>query len=112
MTSHPKDLSDSLITAMKELPSLCEHLHLPFQSGSSRILKEMNRKYTKGHYLGLIDKVREAIRISRLLPILSSGFRVKPKKISGIPLMSWKKSVLIRHSLFCIQKNRNKGREA
>jgi tRNA-2-methylthio-N6-dimethylallyladenosine synthase len=61
MTSHPKDLSDSLITAMKELPSLCEHLHLPFQSGSSRILKEMNRKYTKGHYLGLIDKVREAI---------------------------------------------------
>lgn len=61
MTSHPKDLSDGLITAMKELPKICEHLHLPFQSGSSRILKEMNRKYTKEHYLGLIEKVRAAV---------------------------------------------------
>lgn len=61
MTSHPKDLSDSLITAIKELPKVCEHLHLPFQSGSSRVLKEMNRKYTKEHYLGLIDKVREQV---------------------------------------------------
>ena len=61
MTSHPKDLSDSLIKAMKELPKLCEHLHLPFQSGSSRILKEMNRKYTKEHYLELVEKVRDAI---------------------------------------------------
>ncbi|NLM11388.1 MAG: tRNA (N6-isopentenyl adenosine(37)-C2)-methylthiotransferase MiaB [Clostridiaceae bacterium] len=60
-TSHPKDLSDSLITAMKELPKLCEHLHLPFQSGSTRILKEMNRKYTKEQYLELIDRVREAV---------------------------------------------------
>jgi tRNA-2-methylthio-N6-dimethylallyladenosine synthase len=61
MTSHPKDLSDSLIRAMKELPKLCEHLHLPFQSGSSRILKAMNRKYTKEQYLELIDRVRAAI---------------------------------------------------
>ncbi|NLY17835.1 MAG: tRNA (N6-isopentenyl adenosine(37)-C2)-methylthiotransferase MiaB [Clostridiaceae bacterium] len=60
-TSHPKDLSDSLIKAMKELPKICEHLHLPFQSGSSRILKEMNRKYTKEHYLELVEKVRDAI---------------------------------------------------
>ncbi|NLN65426.1 MAG: tRNA (N6-isopentenyl adenosine(37)-C2)-methylthiotransferase MiaB [Clostridiaceae bacterium] len=61
MTSHPKDLSDSLIQAMKELPKLCEHLHLPFQSGSSKVLKDMNRKYTKEQYLQLIDKVREVI---------------------------------------------------
>lgn len=61
MTSHPKDLSDSLVAAMKELPALCEHLHLPFQAGSSRILKEMNRKYTKEKYLGLIEKMRSAI---------------------------------------------------
>ena len=61
MTSHPKDLSDSLILAMKELPKLCNHLHLPFQSGSSQILKDMNRKYTKEHYLGLIDRMRAAI---------------------------------------------------
>jgi len=61
MTSHPKDLSDSLIRAMKELPKLCEHLHLPFQSGSSRILKAMNRKYTKEQYLDLVDRVRAAV---------------------------------------------------
>ncbi len=61
MTSHPKDLSDSLIKAMKELPKLCNHLHLPFQSGSTRILREMNRKYTKEQYLELVEKVREAI---------------------------------------------------
>lgn len=61
MTSHPKDLSDSLIQAMKELPKLCEHLHLPFQSGSNRVLKDMNRKYTKENYLDLIQKVRAAI---------------------------------------------------
>lgn len=61
MTSHPKDLSDSLIGAMKELPKLCEHLHLPFQSGSNRILQEMNRKYTKEYYLDLIDRVRAAV---------------------------------------------------
>jgi len=60
-TSHPKDLSDSLITAIKELPKLCEHLHLPFQSGSTRILKEMNRKYTKEQYLALVDRVRGSI---------------------------------------------------
>ncbi|HEY8420723.1 MAG TPA: tRNA (N6-isopentenyl adenosine(37)-C2)-methylthiotransferase MiaB [Thermoclostridium sp.] len=60
-TSHPKDLSDSLITAIKDLPKLCEHLHLPFQSGSTRILKEMNRKYTKEHYLELVDRVRAAV---------------------------------------------------
>ena len=66
MTSHPKDLSDSLITAIKELPKVCEHLHLPFQSGSSRVLKEMNRKYTKEHYLGLIDKVREQVQVFHL----------------------------------------------
>jgi tRNA-2-methylthio-N6-dimethylallyladenosine synthase len=61
MTSHPKDLSDSLILAMKELPKVCEHLHLPFQSGSTKILNDMNRKYSKEQYLELIDKVRSQI---------------------------------------------------
>ncbi|NLO38262.1 MAG: tRNA (N6-isopentenyl adenosine(37)-C2)-methylthiotransferase MiaB [Ruminiclostridium sp.] len=61
MTSHPKDLSESLIQAMKELPKLGGHLHLPFQSGSSRILKDMNRKYSKEQYLDLIDRVRAVI---------------------------------------------------
>lgn len=60
MTSHPKDLSDKLIDAYRTLDKLCDHLHLPVQSGSNRILKEMNRKYTREDYLRLIKKLREA----------------------------------------------------
>ena len=60
MTSHPKDLSDELIQVMAEEPKICRHLHLPLQSGSSRILKQMNRKYTKEDYLLLVDKLRAA----------------------------------------------------
>ncbi len=61
MTSHPKDLSDDLIYAMAECEKVCEHLHLPVQSGSNRILKLMNRKYTKEDYLAKIEKVKSAI---------------------------------------------------
>ena len=59
MTSHPKDLSDELIAAMAEEPKICKQLHLPIQSGSDRILKLMNRKYTKTQYLELVKRVRE-----------------------------------------------------
>ncbi len=58
-TSHPADLSDGLIQAFSELKRLCEHIHLPFQSGSDRILKAMHRGYTKGSYLERIDRLRE-----------------------------------------------------
>lgn len=61
MTSHPKDLSDELILAMKECGKVCRHMHLPLQSGSSRILKIMNRKYDKEQYLAVVRKLREAI---------------------------------------------------
>ncbi|MCI8874517.1 MAG: tRNA (N6-isopentenyl adenosine(37)-C2)-methylthiotransferase MiaB [Lachnospiraceae bacterium] len=61
MTSHPKDLSDELIEVMKNSPKVCRHLHLPLQSGSTRILKEMNRRYTKDQYLALVEKVRRAM---------------------------------------------------
>lgn len=61
MTSHPKDLSDELIDAMASLDKVCEQLHLPVQSGSNRILKAMNRKYTKEDYLLLIEKIKKAI---------------------------------------------------
>ncbi|MDR2939298.1 MAG: tRNA (N6-isopentenyl adenosine(37)-C2)-methylthiotransferase MiaB [Clostridiales bacterium] len=61
ITSHPKDLSDELILAMKNLNKVCAHLHLPFQSGSDNILKKMNRGYTKSHYLNLVEKVRSAV---------------------------------------------------
>lgn len=61
MTSHPKDMSDELIAAMKECDKVCKNLHLPFQSGSSAILKKMNRHYTKEGYLELVRKVKEAM---------------------------------------------------
>ena len=61
MTSHPKDFSDELINAMAECEKVCEHVHLPFQSGSSRILERMNRRYTKEQYLELAEKIRSAI---------------------------------------------------
>lgn len=61
MTSHPKDLSDALIQAYSECDKLCKNIHLPVQSGSSRILREMNRKYTKEDYLSLVRKLREAV---------------------------------------------------
>lgn len=61
MTSHPKDLSDELIQVMKESPKICRHLHLPLQSGSTRILNAMNRRYTKEQYLALATKIRREI---------------------------------------------------
>ncbi len=59
MTPHPKDLSDDLIEAMATLPKVCNHMHLPLQSGSTAILKKMNRHYTKEQYLALVDKLRD-----------------------------------------------------
>ena len=61
MTSHPKDLSDELIDVMASEPKVCHHLHLPLQSGSSRLLAKMNRHYTKESYLELVDKIRTRI---------------------------------------------------
>lgn len=59
-TSHPKDLSDGLIQAFSSLSKLCEHIHLPFQSGSDRILKRMQRGYSKTEYLERIERLRKA----------------------------------------------------
>jgi tRNA-2-methylthio-N6-dimethylallyladenosine synthase len=61
VTSHPKDLSDKLIEYMRDLPKVCEHIHLPIQAGSDRVLRLMNRGYTYGHYKEKVDKLRKAI---------------------------------------------------
>lgn len=58
MTSHPKDLSDSLIYTIRDQKKVCSSIHLPLQSGSNRVLSEMNRNYTKEHYLSIIDKLK------------------------------------------------------
>ena len=74
MTSHPKDLSDELIEVMKNSKKICRHLHLPAQSGSSRVLKAMNRKYTREDYLALVRKLRDAMPDLALTTDLIIGF--------------------------------------
>ena len=74
MTSHPKDLSDDLIEAMRDCDKVCRHLHLPLQSGSSQILKVMNRHYTKEQYLELVEKIRKAVPDIALTTDIIVGF--------------------------------------
>ena len=74
MTSHPKDLSDELIGVMAKSKKICRHLHLPLQSGSSRILKAMNRRYTKEQYLALAEKIKTAIPDISLTTDIIVGF--------------------------------------
>ena len=74
MTSHPKDLSDELIEVMGNSKKICKHLHLPVQSGSSRILQKMNRRYTKEQYLTLVDKIRTAVPDISLTTDIIVGF--------------------------------------
>ena len=74
MTSHPKDLSDELIEVMAKSKKICPHMHLPLQSGSSRILKIMNRHYDKEHYLELVEKLRRAIPNIALTTDIIVGF--------------------------------------
>ena len=74
MTSHPKDLSDELIEVMKESKKICPHFHLPLQSGSSAILKKMNRHYTKERYLELVRKLRAALPDISLTTDIIVGF--------------------------------------
>lgn len=74
MTSHPKDLSDELIEVMKNSKKICRHLHLPLQSGSTRILKAMNRRYTKEQYIELAEKIRREIPDIALTTDIIVGF--------------------------------------
>ena len=74
MTSHPKDLSDELIAAMADCEKVCPHMHLPVQSGSSRILKIMNRHYTREQYLELVRKIRAAVPNISLTTDIIVGF--------------------------------------
>ncbi len=74
MTSHPKDLSEELIQVMKKSKKICKHLHLPLQSGSSRILKQMNRRYDKEKYLALAKRIKEEIPDIALTTDIIVGF--------------------------------------
>ena len=80
MTSHPKDLSDELIEVMKNSKKICRHLHLPLQSGSTRILEKMNRRYTKESYLALVEKLRKEIPDLALTTDIIVGFPGETKE--------------------------------
>ncbi|MCF0160693.1 MAG: tRNA (N6-isopentenyl adenosine(37)-C2)-methylthiotransferase MiaB [Bacteroidaceae bacterium] len=73
-TSHPKDMSDETLRVIAETPNVCKHIHLPVQSGSSRILKLMNRKYTREWYLERVDAIRRIIPDCGLSTDIFSGY--------------------------------------
>lgn len=74
MTPHPKDLSDEVIEVMANSKKICRHIHLPAQSGSSNILKKMNRNYTREDYLALVDKIKTAMPDISITTDLIVGF--------------------------------------
>ena len=74
MTSHPKDLSDRLIDAMAENARVCNHVHLPLQSGSDRILKRMNRHYDMERYTTIVDRLRRTVRDVEITTDIIVGF--------------------------------------
>ena len=73
-SNHPKDITDDVIAAIRDLPKVCKHLHLPFQAGSSRILELMNRKHTKQWYLDLVAKIRREVPGISLTTDIMVGF--------------------------------------
>ncbi|MFP5528336.1 tRNA (N6-isopentenyl adenosine(37)-C2)-methylthiotransferase MiaB [Peptococcus simiae] len=74
MTSHPKDLSQELIDVIADSRHICHYIHLPVQAGSSRILQRMNRRYTKDHYLTLVEAIRKAMPEAALTTDIIVGF--------------------------------------
>ena len=87
MTSHPKDLSDELIKVMAGSKKICRHLHLPLQSGSSRILKVMNRCYTKERYLDLAERIKKAVPGISLTTDIIVGFPGETERTLRRPWM-------------------------
>ncbi|MFA6234564.1 MAG: tRNA (N6-isopentenyl adenosine(37)-C2)-methylthiotransferase MiaB, partial [Bacteroidota bacterium] len=73
-TSHPKDMSDRLISAVASHENICSYIHLPFQSGSDRVLELMNRTYTRAHYLDLVQRIKDRIPGVALSTDIIAGF--------------------------------------
>lgn len=74
MTSHPKDLSDELIQVIRDSRHICHYIHLPVQAGSNDVLKRMNRRYTREHYLNLVARIRTAVPDVALTTDIIVGF--------------------------------------
>jgi tRNA-2-methylthio-N6-dimethylallyladenosine synthase len=102
-TSHPKDLTDKLLKTMVSVPNICHHIHLPFQSGSSRILKLMNRKYDREWYLKRIESIREIIPGCGLSTDVFSGFCTETEEdfqetISLMELVKFDSAFMFKYS--------------
>lgn len=80
ISSHPKDISDSLIEEMAENPKICKQLHLPFQAGSNKVLADMNRRYTRERYLDIIRKVKEKMPDIALTSDVIVGYPTETKE--------------------------------
>ena len=74
MTSHPKDLTEDVVKAIRDNDKICNNIHLPIQSGSNSVLKNMNRRYTREHYLGLIDMIRRYLPDCGITTDIMVGF--------------------------------------
>ena len=90
-TSHPKDMTDETLEVIARHPNICKHIHLPVQSGSSRILKLMNRKYDREWYIGRIEAIRRIIPECGLTTDLFSGFHSETEEDhqQTLSLMEW-----------------------
>lgn len=104
MTSHPKDLSDKLMDKMVCLPKVCEHLHLPLQSGSNEILKRMNRGYTSEEYLTLVEKAKKKIDNLSITTDLIVGFPGETGKdfeetLNLVKMVEFDSSFMFRYSV-------------
>jgi len=80
LTSHPKDFSENLIATIAKNPNISKNIHLPLQSGSNRVLKDMNRPYTKENYLKLVEKIKKAIPTARISTDIIVGFPTETEK--------------------------------
>ena len=80
MTPHPKDLSDEVIDVMSKSEKICRHIHLPAQSGSSNVLRKMNRNYTREDYLLLVEKIKKAMPDIAITTDLIVGFPGETEK--------------------------------
>ena len=110
MTSHPKDLSQDVIDAVAAHPNICNNIHLPVQSGSTEILRKMNRRYTREDYLALIDKIRAAIPDVGITTDIMVGFPGETEQdfLDTLDLVRRVKY----SSAFCFVYSRRKGTPA
>ncbi|MCM1043729.1 MAG: tRNA (N6-isopentenyl adenosine(37)-C2)-methylthiotransferase MiaB [Corallococcus sp.] len=110
MTSHPKDLNEDVINAIACHANICNNIHLPVQSGSNRILKAMNRRYTREHYLQLIDKIRDRLPDVGITTDIMVGFPGETDEDFADTVELVKR---VRYSsAFCFVYSRRKGTPA